>query len=611
MKSTDSRERVSSWAIFLWLMPQVILLRWVLTANPWMFLAGVGLLFVVAFHVGKSASGIVVFPLAFVLTSIFTLVIEVLLGPEKVSPSLVGGSFVAALFASLILCSRVRFPTQRILDCEVPALFTSLVLVARWPQRSPVEFLGLLKFEDNAAWVGMASQYVAPTVEPHSFGFAAVGLRPVIGLVTFLQSEFVNELRISESYVLVGKTYQLLIFLAAAFAGCMIARLVPDARRHVRAMLSSAGCALAYVFLGLPLSTGHLTFIGALLFLWALISLPQERSNATSASFRLRLLLLMGAVGMWWPVGPLLPLIALPHFTRPLLQRMSNRRKMRAIGILPYIGLFLIFLAAIGGTIAVIRAMPMNPREFFTVKGGVQPLPQFLLPLGLLGWVALFQWRNLGAKIETWFTDLSILIGYSLLLVMTAQFVGPDYAINYSPAKLLLLVAILLCPLMLALPAYVLRQNESSMSTVAIALMIVSQGWFIGSWSVNNPRMVDPPSWARSMLRIVDTGETTVLCQTAVAEQRLSAYECSRHASALTNLRYEASADWGQMILYPGPQSVEREHRVKSIQETLSMQGGSGRRVILLSIDSSINIAEEDLWWMADLPWTSTRRIRP
>jgi hypothetical protein len=262
-------------------------------------------------------------------------------------------------------------------------------------------------------------------------------------------------------------------------------------------------------------------------------------------------------------------------------------------------------------TLLAITSLPLGIRDFFAVKGGLQPLPQNLLPLGLFGVGVLYVWRSARHGVENWTLITASIAAYALLLAIGSQFVGPDYAINYSPAKLLLLVAVFLGPFILTIPAFLLRQRGGMLTVVLVGCLVISQGWLVSTWSLNNPRAVAPPVWGAALLDITDVDQASVFCLTSQPERRMEAYECSRHASALTNFNYDAAAAWRHMILFPGEPDPANQERVKLIGDRIRSEMAANRSVVLLNLDPQFEIAEVDRWWIQDLPRTRDELVSP
>lgn len=555
--------------------------------------------------------GLVALASAVVVSSVGLYGTEKLFGPENLSKWILVAFLIIGCAVTAGVTRKVRFDHLRLFDCELPAILTAFVLAFRWPQRTPLEFLGLLKFEDNASWLGWASQFLGTKPTPLATGFGGAVLESVLAAVSLSRTGVTGSGQLSDAYVVVGLTYQLLIFMAAAFAGITIARLVPTSSSAKRILAAVGGSSLAYVLLGLPLSVGHMTFIGALLFLWAFMTLPQETSTRSVPSSILGGIVLVGAAGMWWPLIPVALAIPLAHeaqapWARQIAGKVWTSSKARLVGV----GAGLVVLAALGGKILV-DFLPLGFRDFFQVKGGLQPLPPNLLLLGLIGIVLLFIWRESGSIRESWFLMMAVAASYTCLLALASQFIGPDYAMNYSPSKLLLLFAILSAPFVVSLPLYLLRQYGGFSVIGVAACLVVAQGWSVSAWTLNSPRAVAPPVWGNSVLSVVDSDEATVLCYSPAAERRLEAYECTRHATSLTNFDPAASAAWRHMMLFPGPTNPENDARVALIKEGVSRAISQNRPVVLLALSPELPMSEADSWWLSTIQFSREEQVTP
>jgi hypothetical protein len=595
----------------IWVCVQAVVVALLFRADVFGTVVLVAVFAVTGWMFAQRGIGFSGYAVATAITAVGTYTIERLVGPDHLSPWLVALCFGCGLALSWWIAKGSNIAGQLLAECEIPALVTSFLLTFRWPQQSALDYLALFKFEDNASWVGIASQTMLTDSRPTVTGFGAFVLRAVMAGVSVGRFGFEESAKLSDSYIVVGISYQLLIFLAATFAGISLARLVPGSQRTLRIVLATSGSALAYVLLGLPLSTGHLTFIGSLVFLWAYVTLPQQLGEAARKIMFVRFALLLGAVGMWWPLAPVAMVVVVVQEAQEDWFRRLMTRIRTVNSTLPIVVILLICAVLSAIVLAAVTSLPLGIRDFFAVKGGLQPLPQNLLPLGLFGVAMLFIWRSERRGVESWILITTTATSYALLLALAAQFVGPDYAINYSPAKLLLLVAIFLGPFSLCIPAFVLRQRNGLLPIALVGCLVVSQGWLVSSWSLNNPRTVVPPTWGRSLLDITDVDQATVFCLTSQQDRRMEAYECSRHASALTNFDYEAGAAWRHMILFPGGPDVANQERVNLIADGIRSEIAENRRVVFLNLDAQFDVAEVDQWWIPGLPRTRDELVTP
>ena len=576
------------------------------------------MLFFVVFSFGSwfanRGAGIVWIPLGIVASSVIVHFFDLIIGPEHLTVTLAFVILILGNLAIMPLRERISSPRRFLSECDLPALATAVLLTVRWPQTKSIDYLGLLTFEDNAAWVGMGSELLRSDPEPSYTGPAVSLLRSAMSMVRLTHSGGRGSTLPGDSYVLVGLTYLFFIFLAATVAGSAIARLIPNASKAVRIVLSIGGSAFTYVMLDLPLSTGHLTFIGSLMFVWALFCLPQGL-DATRGTVALPMtILLIGAASIWWPIAPAgVSLLILTAASRPRFRRIWRRWPIAVSSRMrPAFRLGVVLLATLAMTLVIvsaIRFLPMSFRDFMNAKGGLQPLPQNLLLLGSAGILTLFIWRMNDRVEEGWIAVIVVLATYALGLSLVAQFVGPDYAINYAPAKLLLFFGIVLAPFMFITPAYLLRNQSEHAWALLTAVALVVQGSFISNWSLNSPRLTPPPTWGTALLDAANHGNSIVVCLTSVEERRIDAYVCSRHAASLSEIDPDAAAAWRHLVLFPESESAAGQQRVDVIAAELKQQVRRRVEFVILSIDEEFRVADVDEWWFSQLPQPDTKLL--
>lgn len=555
----------------------------------------------------RGGVGVVLHAIFLVIAAILMYAVELVSGPQQLTTGWIVVCLVAGLLLALWLSRACSFAIPRLADTEIPAIITAFCLSIRWPQRTASDFLGLLKFEDNAAWVGMVSEMFRSDANPVFSGPAVSMLRSVMAPTALMRFGTINDQVPGDAYLVAGLTFRMMVFLAAVLAGVAIGRLIPSNARSIRIIVSVGSTGMAYVLMGLPLSTGHLTFIGALIFLWALISLTRDDVRVGT----IRVILLAGVVAMWWPLAPLgVALLLLWSMQTDAASKfLSRSRANRYRSLAPL--LVICVVVAVVFSLAVVNTLPLGFREFFQVKGGLQPLPPNLLPFGLGGAVVLVLWRSTSRVVESWASTVGSLVLYAFALIVIAQFVGPDYSINYSPAKLLLLTAIFLAPFMFCIGPYLFRKEGGLVPIAMIACVILVQGSFVVGWSLNSPRASTPPRWGKSLLEIANRGDAAVFCSTAVPERRLEAYECSRHASALVDIDLESGNAWRHLVLFPEPESPASSERVNLIVNAFTTLKAQRQRVVVLSLDERFTIAESDKWWFERLPRFKRELIQP
>jgi len=608
---TETEPRPSLWALLLWTVPQVLFFVFVLNATALTTLLFLAFVTLITWGVASGGVGFLVYPITLICSSLLLLSVEEVAGAQHVSNLIFWLSLLCEAVFAFVIVRKLRPKTVDVLGSEVPAIIAAFILVVRWPQRTPLDFLSLLKFEDNASWLAMAAHSINKVDEPHSDGPVAAVMRTLIGAIQRVSLGGHSSGEMSHAYNVVGLTYQTMIFLGCVLAGSAVSKLVPAGRRSVRMLISAGGASLSYALLGLPLSTGHLTFIGAMVFMWAVLYVPQHSMCNERWAGITRTVLLLGAAGMWWPLAPLLP-IALCVYVLGRGRLMILARLQTSHGRFVPLSSSIFLATLLGlGTWLALRHLPLSLREFFTVKGGLQPLPPNLLILGLAGILAMITWRHVDIRTERWVETTLSLVVYSFVLVLIAQFVGPDYAANYSPSKLLLFAAIFISPFIAVIPPFALRNQPSVIVPLLCVVLAVSQSWFVGAWSLNSPRLSPVPGWGKSYLRYADDNQATVFCLTAQAERRLEAYECTRHALSLANFDLQASAALQHLVLFSGEQTPDNEVRVTSVAQAFKKEVESKGKIIALSIDPVFSVAPEDAWWYDELPSVKKRIVRP
>lgn len=594
-------------AAFIWVLAQAltitVLFSGGIRASVFLFLV----LTVIGIVASNRGLGIIVHVASLVVAAYLMYVIEVFVGAARIATLPVLVCLFVGYAGVLLILRGCSFSKSRLVDCELPALVTAFCLTVRWPQKTALDFLGLLKFEDNAAWVGVATQMFRADADPVFSGPAISLLRTFMAPVAVTHFGETGNPQLSNSYVIVGLTFKILMFVAATVGGVAISRLAPTSSRVARSLLAVSGSAISYVLMGLPLSTGHLTFIGALAFLWSYLCVSDETGDSKVGHRFLQVATVAGFVGIWWP---LLPVGVLWLALQTSLS--SSVRQFSGLVLKRY--RWLIVTVGIGAVLGVITVglrmtdlLPLGFKEFFQVKGGLQPLPPNLLPFGFAGVVALAVWRFSQSRVENWVMLVISLGLYAFGLVLISQFVGPDYGLNYSPAKLLLLTAIFLSPFMFLVPAFILRSQNHLTAVGLFLCLAMAQGAYVVGWSLNSPRVTPAPRWGKTLLDTADEGNTVVFCQTSVPERRFEAYECSRHASALFDMSLEVGEAWRHLVLFPEAPSPESEARVKTLVDGLSDQINHRKKVVLLSLDEEFKIDAGDQWWIDRLPqWSRT-----
>lgn len=504
-------------------------------------------------------------------------------------------------------------------------VMSSLSLYARWPLESPLSYLGFLSYEDNAGWISTASNYSEFHKGSYMDGAGGYVLDPLMASLHNIVSAFSDgSTKPSFAYQLVGGTYLVVSLMAVTAVGLATNQF---ARRFVGTfaslILAIGSSGLAYVACQLPRTTGHLTFIGGMAFVWVLGCTgdvhPDDKGKASNRQWITVALLLLGAVGMWWPLGIVAALFAVREIASLVLRLFGNskdrwnQRRITVIGTLVAITIALLAAPASAGF------RSMSVREFFAVKGGVQTPPGNSVILGLIVFVLLVGIVNYSSASDRENRALSNLVGVVSLigvlagaLYVVSFFIGPDFSQNYTVQKTFLLLILLLIPLSGIAVVLVGRLFKSGVSSAACFTVLFLIGTQTVGWNLNDPRVVNAPGWGQLLLETADANPNAVIfCTTSDPARNMDAYLCSRHAAAVQVTEYEMSTSWRHLQVFPQLTSEQDQSRVDALREQIVKTLSLGKNVILLSLESPFAVADEDAPWMNQLPITQMSVVTP
>jgi hypothetical protein len=493
-----------------------------------------------------------------------------------------------------------------------------VALVARWPFESSLSYLSLLSYEDNAGWIATASSFSGNHVGAYSDGAGGFVLDPLMASLHFVMGVGQESSAASFTYQLVGSSYlvvELLAVIAIGLSTLRFSRTVHPAVGHLASLILAIGASsLAYTACQLPRSTGHLTFIGGMAFIWSLgcirdVDEPADRS-VSRAWWVIPSVLLIGAVGMWWPLALVALLVSATRIRvmTPLLAKMklqvASRSKFVLIAVISVGALALVAAPASTGF------RSMSVREFFAVKGGVQPLPGNSVSVALLVLLVLWVCRAMLESRRENTYSISILVETVVMtgvltasLYVVSHFVGPDFAQNYTTQKTFLLFVLLLIPLAgIGIMALSNATHVKLSATVALPLIFLIGVQTVG-WNLNDPRETAIPSWGQVLLDTADANPNALIfCTTSELARNMDAYLCSRHASALQLTDHETSTSWRHLQVFPQVVTDSDQVRVKALRDSLTTKLSRGEKVILISLENVFAVADEDSLWMNQLP---------
>ncbi len=528
---------------------------------------------------------------------------------------------------AVILCRRLgrRPASLRETWGFLLGLVSASLLVVRWPISKLSEHFAFLSFEDNAAWVQSVAAQSQANGGAYVKGRGGYVIDPLLGLINRVQTWGAAD-RMSEPGVAlmsVTATYALLMFLGMAIVASLISCVgTPKQKAITRHLLIPAVVALTYVALQIPRTTGHLTFIGALVMLWALtnVALLIKESEPPLLLAILSAVLLVGLVGMWWPTLPVAAVVLAALVIVLIAGKVTNHygpvRNVLAVVRPRSLVFSAIAIAAVLSLVIAIASRPfaegfstMSVREFFVVKGGLQPMPPNILLIGTIC-VGLVQylWAGEGQDFNSRFSQSIrsgplLLIGvFGAMLAGTSEFVGPDYTVNYSAQKVLLLFGLGLVPFVGVLTILLMGKLASPLTPILGLLIVYGIGQSTIGWSLNTPRTLQPNYWMEPLLSVAKESQNGwVFCTTADPARNFDAYHCSRHAAALQGVEEPDVSLWRELVLNPTPTDENRE-KLKRLKTRIDREISKGTKITVFSLEGTNSVAEEDEWWMSTLP---------
>jgi hypothetical protein len=332
------------------------------------------------------------------------------------------------------------------------------------------------------------------------------------------------------------------------------------------------------------------------------------------STFILSSLLLVGITGMWWPLLLVTPLsgilsifLVMPRnelCSRFTVSIKTSKQLVLAISI-AVVALVIVCFPILG----VFRSLSI--REFFVVKGGLHLASNNLLVVGALALctlVALFEapqkHRSFPYSPANIFTTNIALIGVlAVLLNIASMFIGPEYTQNYSVQKMTLLFGLSCSPLIVIAVVKGIERIDRHSASYTVLPIIFFLGSLTVGWNLNTPRVLVPPSWGATLISITNENPgALILCSTSDPSRNLEAYLCTRHAAALQPAFGDSATDWRHLQLFPSNSIPEDEERILRLKSALESKAAQKSGVVILSLEKDFIVAEEDVWWMSQLP---------
>ena len=536
----------------------------------------------------------------------------------------VGSELFGVLSHKLIICGFAttfffsvklvrRWTQNNILDRDsnflsVVVFGVAALLIWRWPINSPSEFIGFLSYEDNAAWTSTVAAFTPQHAGGFISGSGGFVLDPLMSLLYGIRTVGLSDVNSILVYEVTVATYGFLQFIAVVSVGLFIIRTIKPYKSGITLQITASLSAMfmMYIALQLPRSTGHLTFVGAIALITSMLLISTVQFTKKKHFIVTIVLVSAGVVGMWWPYLLVVIFTLFITIFRSSWTELSNwarnfAKSPRAVAV----GLVLFVVALVTLRPLIVHGFAsMSLLDFFRVNGGVQPVPGYLTLFGTVALAIhiLMPENNEQAKsVSTFGVALGILL---VIMHFVSYFVGPTFTPNYSYNKTLLLFSISMIPLVVLVIAQKFAQHMPHMQRESIAvcaIVIFGIGGVTTGWDLNNPRSIGVPIWSDQLLDMsANYPQAIILCTTSVSEMNFDAYLCSRHSGAIQNQNTDLTNNWRHLQLFPSPTASSIQLAI--VQKSITNSINENKKVILLSLEDKFQIADEDSWWMNQLP---------
>jgi hypothetical protein len=528
--------------------------------------------------------------------------------------------FSGFLLICVVLVRNTLLIQSHTLFTEVASTFLLLIsgmLIARWQLDTKLQQLAFLSYEDNAAWISTASQFSVNHSKGYVPGYGGYVLDPLMYLLYTLQRNIEGTTSSLLAYTTVTTSYALLQFIAISTAGLWVLTSASKNKgSRSSALIAALGCVgISYAVLQLPRSTGHLTFIGAVCFIWLLLLASTLFFRSSLVQIVVSVALIIGVVGMWWPYLTVVAIMVL-FYLYLNFESISRIVLARSIFSRKYLALFPLVLLSGFVLFPIVRDSftSLSIREFLTISGGVQGLPGNLLLFAVLGLAIYSCSIQDDVRAQSSIMPMFSLGTLVVILYFSSVFTGPEFTPKYIAQKTLLLFAIVTIPIIVFVVADLVGRYHGTKATtwVVTGLLLFGIGNTTTGWGgISSSVQLPAPRWAQALQTQSERApKSYVLCTTSDPAMNLESYICSRHAAALQSKEDDISGDWRFLQLYPGIEVPGNVERAKRLQSAITKRLELNDDFSLLSFDGTLIIADEDKWWMSPLNLTQFEIIK-
>lgn len=487
----------------------------------------------------------------------------------------------------------------------------SLFLVVRWPFSTAENYLAFLSFEDNAAWISTVAGIARDDSGQYVEGVGGYVLDPLMALIYWIQSDGGLTASPTTIYSTTVVTYGLLQLFAIVTGAFFVRQISQEFKQDKWLTLigALASIGMCYVALQLPRSTGHLTFIGALVVIWTALLFLAINSLPNNYSSVIILLLLIGILGMWWPF-----VLALGVLSSGFI--ITTRKKIRhLLSSVVDISRVKLLLLIVGGSSAAFVLLPifrdsltaMPIRNFITTSGGVQPVPGYLTVAGVLALVFVAQKFQKNSYLLLGYYLLASLGIVVVILYFSSIFTGPDFTPKYTYLKTLLLFSISTLPFVAVAICIGMKVINGINAVPAIILSFFVIGNVTTGWDVNSPKETVSPIWSSRLITESEINpDALILCHNSNVDRNFDAYQCSRHAVALQAKDDLIAGPWR---LFQLNSSSALQDQFLRLQQNFNEFLDNGGEIILITMEDEFNISDDDRWWMDQLPLNALKIV--
>jgi len=533
--------------------------------------------------------------------------------------------FVAFSLASLIVACSLnrlnRYRTKDLNSTPQDILILSLValLMFRWRVSGLANVLGVLKAEDNGRWIMAASQfssYGGLGVRPDSSAGGGYLLDYFISVVRFVTVGGSTKLDSdpATSYLVIANCYYIVILVLFVVISGFASDFLKNFGIKKYSLIAPLGLLffLSQQVFRLFVNYGHLSFLVAISFFWItsyLLLIASVEIRPSNKIVALAGVASLGIMGGWWPLilitFSILMFLLLSHLVQ---SNLTVPVVLKFFSICFLISLLLLPLMSGNKYFS-------NARSFYAASGGTVKFNEVHVLLCFLGLACFIHFLSEVLHDKQRINQMVLPFGtlgiFAIFLLLSSQFVGPNFSAGYSAFKVFSFFVIVTLPLLLVTGILVILKLFRT-NGIALSLLFI---YVLTSISFNSeqnfPRPIAEPIWAQTLINVVRSYPgSPIVCGTSQEASRLEAYNCSRHASSISYRNVKENSKhgrnfeyiWRTMIVSSRSESQSKDFPIE--QEFFQFQQDMNSKTpVVIFLDDSFAFIQSDAWWMSKLPW--------